>query len=60
MYGVVRVESGARWEPTAGGVRLTVAMRPQRFVPLYAARFEQLVAESRAEVVAHAEGRPDA
>lgn len=52
MYGVIRVESEVAWSPTPIGVRLTVAMRPHRFAPLFAQRFEQLVAESRAELAA--------
>ncbi len=50
MYGLIRVESVVRWEPTPEGVRLGVAMRPQRFAPLFASRFEQMVTESRAEL----------
>ncbi len=52
MYGLIRVESEVAWAPTPAGVRLTVAMRPQRFAPLFASRFEHLVAESRAELAA--------
>ncbi len=56
MYGIIRVESEVAWTPTPDGVRLTVAMRPQRFAPLFAPRFERLVAESRAELAALASG----
>lgn len=42
MMSVVRVESGTAAERVGGGVKLTVWMRPQRFVPLFAQDFEDL------------------
>ena len=42
MMAVVRVESGTATETVRGGVKLTVWMRPQRFVPLFAQAFDDL------------------
>ena len=42
MYAVIRVETVVRVEPDGDGARLWVAMRPQRFTPLFAERFERL------------------
>jgi hypothetical protein len=42
---VVRVDTAVLVTPSAGGERVVVALRPQRFAPLYAERFERLVRE---------------
>ena len=42
---VVRVDTAVLVTPSAGGERVMVALRAQRFAPLYAERFERLVRE---------------
>ena len=52
MFTVIRLESQVSWKPVENGVILEVALRPQRFAPLFAPQFEGLVARSRAELEA--------
>lgn len=47
MFLVTRVETAVRVEPLAGGSRVTVALRAQRFAPLHADAFHALVAQWR-------------
>lgn len=46
LFTVVKVDTALVIEPCEGGERVWVALRPRRFAPLYAERFERIVQDN--------------